>query len=62
MQEQDIANILLYDMAQRRVPLELGVDRRLISEMVEGWNQNKYVFPQYNLRLQKRHNKKYDLM
>ena len=62
MQKQSIANILLYDMAQKHTPAEFGVDDRIISEVVEGWNRHIYIFPQNGIRLQKNLRKKYDLM
>ncbi len=62
MQKQNIANILLYGMAQQHTPAEFGADERIISEMVEGWNQNVYIFPHYGIKLQKNRQKKYHLM
>ena len=62
MQEHNIANILLYDMAQKHIPIEAEVNRHLISEIVEGWNQNRYVFPKHSIKFQKPRYKKYDLM
>lgn len=62
MPKQNIANILLYDMAQKYAPSEFGTDSRVISEVVEGWNKNVYVYPKYSIKFQKRRQKKYDLM
>ncbi len=62
MLKQDIANILLYDIAQKYTPSEFGVDNRIISEMVEGWNKNMYVFPKHNFKFAKRSPQKYDFM
>ncbi len=62
MPKQSIANILLYGMAQQHTPAEFGVDDRIISEVVEGWNRHIYIFPQNGIRLQKNRQKKYDLM
>lgn len=62
MQKQSIANILLYGMAQQHTPAEFGIDDRIISAMVEGWNENVYVFPRQSIRLQKKRQKQYKLM
>lgn len=62
MSKQNIANILLYGMAQKQAPSEFGIDDRIISEVVEGWNQNMYIFPQSGLKFWSRQSKKYDLM
>ncbi len=62
MPKQSIANILLYDMTQKHAPAEFVVDDRIISEVVEGWNRHIYFFPQNGIRLQKKRQKKYDLM
>ena len=62
MPKQNIANILLYGMAQKQAPAEFGIDDRIISEVVEGWNQNMYIFPKPSLKLLPRQPKKYDLM
>lgn len=62
MQEQNIANILLYDMMPKQKPAGLDIDNLIISEIVEGWNKNIYVIPKHSLKFQKCRHKKYDFM
>ena len=62
MQEQNIANILLYDMMPKQKPAGLDIDNLIISEIVEGWNKNIYVIPKRSLKFQKCQHKKYDFM
>lgn len=62
MQKQNIANILLYNMTSEYAPTELGADKRIISEIVDGWNQNIYVYPKYSIKLNPHRTKKYNLM
>lgn len=62
MRQQNIANIILYDVAKRYSPQETGVDSSLISEVVEGWNQNIYVVPAQSVRFLKNKPPKYVLM
>lgn len=62
MQQQDIMNVLLYDMSQRRAPQEIITTNNIINEVVDGWQQNKYVFPQHNIKFQHQQRKTYRLM
>lgn len=62
MQRQNIMNVLLYDMSQRRTPEEIVPTDNIISEVIDGWAQNKYVFPQHLIKFKKRQPKAYRLM
>lgn len=62
MRRQDIANIILYDVAKRHLPQELEINSKLISEVVEGWNRDIYVIPSQSVRFQKNNRHKYVLM
>jgi len=62
MRQQNIANIILYDVTKRRSPQELEINSNLISEVVEGWNRDIYVFPSQSVRFQKNNRHKYVLM
>lgn len=62
MQQQNIMNVLLYDMSQRRAPQEIITTNNIINEVVEGWNQNKYVFPQYQIKFKQHRPKTYRIM
>lgn len=50
MTKDNIMNVLLYDLSKRRVPDEYVENNQLISEIVEGWEHNKYVFPQNKIK------------
>lgn len=62
MPQQNIMNVLLYDMSQRRAPQEIVTTDNIISEIIDGWAQNKYVFPQHQIKFKQYHPKTYRLM
>ena len=62
MPQQDIMNLLIYDLSHHRAPQEISSNKKIISEIVEGWNQNKYVFPQHKINFTHQKNKDYRLM
>ena len=62
MRQQNIANIILYDVAKRYSPQELEINSNLISEVVEGWNRDINVIPSQSVRFQKNNKQKYVLM
>lgn len=62
MKQQNIANVILYDISKRRTSAEAIINTGLISEVVEGWNQNIYIIPPQSLRLHKPPTAKYILM
>lgn len=50
MHKQNIADFILYDMAQNRTQDGSGAGSGLISDIVEGWDRNIYVTPPDNIR------------
>lgn len=62
MQQQNIMNLILYDMSQRRAPQEIVPTDNIIGEIIDGWAQNKYVFPQHQIKFKQRRQKTYRLM
>lgn len=63
MQDNNIANYIVYDLSKKiYMPSEMPVNRRIISRVVDGWNEKIYVIPDEAMRLQRRKNKKYTLM
>lgn len=61
MQQQNIMNLILYDMSQRRAPEIITTDN-IINEIIDGWAQNKYVFPQHPIEFKHHRQKTYRLM
>jgi len=62
MSQHNIMNVLLYDISQRHAPEEISTNNRLISEIVEGWEHNKYVFPQNKIKFKHNSDTAYRLM
>lgn len=62
MVEQNIMNVLLYDISQSRTADEIYLNNQIISELVDGWNQQKYVFPRKKIKFDSVKNNKYRLM
>lgn len=58
MYNDNIANFILYDMAKSKPFHNYGVDSNIISEVVEGWNRQIYVFPKQSLIFNHRLNRK----
>ena len=54
-------NVLLYNISNHYTPEEITTGR-LISEVIDGWQQNKYVFPQQPIKLKHQQHKTYRLM
>ncbi|MBQ8482116.1 MAG: hypothetical protein IJ532_06235 [Alphaproteobacteria bacterium] len=50
MHKQNIADFILYDMNKNHVRSGFGVDSRIISEVVEGWNRNIYITPNERIK------------
>jgi hypothetical protein len=63
MQNTQIANYILFDLEQKRkLSLNFDVSSQVISEVVEGWNQNIYVVPKQAVKIFHKDTKKYVLM
>ena len=63
MQNTQIANYILFDLEQKhKLPLNFDVSSQVISEVVEGWNQNIYVVPKKAVKIFHEDTKKYVLM
>ena len=63
MPNNNIANYIVADLQrQHKVPYNYTLNRRIISEVVEGWNQKIYVVPARAVNLWHKENKKYELM
>ena len=62
MNEQNIMNVLLYDMSKHRTADEIFINTHAIGELVDGWKQNKYVFPQDKIKFEHTKHKPYRLM
>ena len=62
MQNNDIINVILSDLAHEKVKTGYGVNSGIISDVVEGWNQNIYVVPNKIVLNKHLSNKKFDIM
>ena len=62
MQNKDIINVLLSDLAHEKVKTGYGVNSGIISDVVEGWNQNIYVVPNKIVLNKHSSNKKFEIM
>lgn len=62
MIKQNIAQYIINDLSRNRVPEGFGVNSSVISEVVEGWNQNIYVEPNHTLKINRTQPQKYILM
>lgn len=62
MLKQNIANFILYNLAHTEIQLEPKNSSGLISEVVEGWNNNIYITPSQPIQINKSTNKKITLM
>ncbi|MBR1825438.1 MAG: hypothetical protein IJ770_02520 [Alphaproteobacteria bacterium] len=62
MSQQNIMNVLLYDISQSRTTDKIYLDTHIISALVDGWNQQKYVFPHDKIKFKRDVNTKYRLM
>ena len=62
MQQKNIADYILYDIAKKRMQSGLGITSEIISEVVEGWNSNIYVVPTKNTQFENLPHPKINLM
>lgn len=63
MQNNNIANYIVYDLSKKvYMPSEMPVNRRIISRVVDGWNEKIYIVPHEAVHLQRSESKKYTLM
>lgn len=63
MIEQNVENFILNELLYRnRMPEELVDNGYIISEVVEGWSQKKYITPTHGIKFNHHDNKKYTIM
>ncbi|MBQ9271293.1 MAG: hypothetical protein IJ218_03410 [Alphaproteobacteria bacterium] len=62
MQQQNIMNVLLGDLVRPRLSDEITLNTKIISELVDGWDRQKYVFPTEKINFRHKQSKKYRLM
>ncbi len=62
MQQQNIMNVLLGDLMRPRLSDEITLNTKIISELVDGWDRQKYVFPTEKINFRHKQSKKYRLM
>jgi len=63
MQNNEIANYIIYDLSKKiYVPTDLRVNTRVISRVVDDWNEKIYVVPNEAVKLHQNQHKKYVLM
>ncbi len=62
MQNKDVINVLLSNLANEKVKTGFGVNSGIISDVVEGWNQNIYVVPNKIILNKDPNNKKFNIM
>ena len=53
MYKQNIANFILYNLAHTDIYQGVNVNKGLISEVVEGWNQQIYITPNQPIKINK---------
>ena len=63
MQENKIVNYIVLDLEQQhKVPYSYTLNRRIISDIVDGWDKKIYVITQDILNFRREKHKKYTLM
>ena len=63
MIEQNVENFILSELLYKnRMPEELSDNGYIISDVVEGWSQKKYITPTHEIKFNYQNNKKYTIM
>lgn len=63
MIEQNVENFILSELLYKnRMPEELSDNGYIISDVVEGWSQKKYITPSHEIKFNYQNNKKYTIM
>jgi hypothetical protein len=63
MIEQSVENFILSELLYKnRMPEELSDNGYIISDVVEGWSQKKYITPSHEIKFNYQNNKKYTIM
>lgn len=62
MQKTNIADFILYDLAQTKINNDFGINSGIISDVVEGWNNNVYVVPNKTIKFARKKTKNFRLM
>lgn len=62
MIEQNVENFILSELLYKnRMPEELSDNGYIISDVVEGWSQKKYITPSHEIKFNYQNNKKYTI-
>ena len=63
MIEQNVENFILNELLYKnRMPEELVDNGHIISEVVEGWSQKKYITPTHEIKFNHKDDTKYTIM
>ena len=63
MEQNNIAHYIVYDLSKKiYMPKKLQVNSRIISRVVDDWNEHIYIIPPEATHLKHNQSKKYTLM